>query len=99
MKVYYHATPEKNVRSILADGLQPSADGLVYLAESAEDAVRFLWDEQSDIWIFAVHISDGDNRNVEETFDHSASFFKCRSYGHWGAILPEHLEAVGIYRK
>lgn len=99
MKVYYHATPEKNVAGILAHGLQPSADGMVYLAESAEDAAKFLWDERSNVWIFAVRISDGDRRNVEETFDHSAPFFKCRSFGHWGAIQPEHLEAVGIYRK
>lgn len=94
MKFLYHATPEENAGSILAVGLRPSADGYVYLAESIEDARKFLWHEQSNIWIFSVRMREDDNALLEETFDHSRAFFRCRAFGYRGTIPPDRIDAV-----
>ena len=91
MKIYYHATKPENAGNILMHGLLPSADGYVYLADSIENAVKFLALECSDILVFSVHIKKCDEKNIEETFDHSREFFKCGAYGYHGIISPEKL--------
>ena len=42
-KVYYHATSYENLGSILVDGIKASdIDGVVYMTEKEEDAIKFL---------------------------------------------------------
>lgn len=73
------------------NGLLPSADGYVYLADSIENAVKFLSLECSDIMVFSVHIKKSDEKIIDETFDHSIEFFKCKAYGYRGTISPDKL--------
>lgn len=94
MRLFYHATLEENTGSILALGLRPSADGYVYLAESIEDALKFLWYAQSKVMVFSVRISRQDEVNVEETYDHSKGLFECRAWGYRGVIPPSKLKPV-----
>ena len=42
MKYYYHATRMENLHSIMLSGLNPGVDGLVYMCEKPEDAIKFL---------------------------------------------------------
>jgi len=86
----YHGTAERNLISILEEGIKPGPEGCVFLAETQFDALKFLalrcFDE--DIIVFEVEVSE---EKVEETFDHSYSFFKCKAYGYFGKIEPSML--------
>lgn len=42
MRYLYHATEFKNVKSILANGIKPSVDGVVYMTENPIDCAKFL---------------------------------------------------------
>lgn len=80
MKKYYHATPFKNLYSILEEGLKVGYDGITYLAETPQDALKFICLRCfDDILVIEVEL---DETKVQETFDHSYAFFKCRAYGY-----------------
>lgn len=87
MKTFYHATPFENLDSIIDKGILKSRyDGLVYLTEKPEEAVRFLAIRLCrEILVCEVEV---DESLIEETFDHSNVFFKCRAYGYKGDIKP-----------
>ena len=91
MKSYYHATIPENITKIWKEGLSPSADGLVYLAESIEDAVKFKCMISNQLYVLTIRLTKKDEYNLEETFDHSATFFNCRSFGYRGEIPPKKL--------
>jgi RNA:NAD 2'-phosphotransferase (TPT1/KptA family) len=75
----YHATRYENLESIMTEGIRTGFDGLVYLAETPLDAMKFLLIRLvQHIVVFKVIIPEED---VEETFDHSREFFKCRAFG------------------
>ena len=94
LKTYYHATPFENVDSIMCKGILCGVDGVVYLTENKEDAARFLIVRGcKDILTVEVVIDD---KNVEETFDHSYQFFKCRAFGYGDNIKPS--EIFNLYR-
>ena len=79
-KTYYHATPFENLVSIMDQGIRKSRDGVVYLTEKPEEATRFVVIRgHVDILVCEVQIEEN---MVEETFDHSEAFFKCRAYGY-----------------
>lgn len=79
-KSYYHATSIKNLESIIEHGIKPGYDGIVYLAETKEDALKFTCLRiTGDILIFEVKLPED---KVFETFDHSYNFFKCKSFGY-----------------
>ena len=101
MKVMYHATDYDNLYSILENGLKVnSIDGLVYLAETPEDALKFVCLRgYKKIVSFKVKIYKKDEDKLIETFDHSYNFFKCRSFGYMGNIPPEHIEPYMQYGK
>lgn len=99
MQTYYHATSPNNLRSIILQGLKPSADGYVYLADSVESAIKFIQLTKSEAFVFAVHFKKEDEQYIEETFDHSAEFFKCKSFGYWGTISPDKLELSHFWRR
>lgn len=79
-KTYYHATPFENLESIMDQGIRKSRDGVVYLTEKPEEATRFVVIRgYVDILVCEVQVKED---LVEETFDHSEVFFKCRAYGY-----------------
>lgn len=83
---YYHATQPANLSSILQNGIKKGFDGVVYLAETPEDAAKFLAIRLfKDILVFEVELDDKD---VCESFDHSYSFFQCRAFTYNSSIDP-----------
>ena len=75
---YYHATPYKNLESILDQGILRGYDGVVYLAKTKEDAVKFIAIRfEKDILVCEVQLNEA---NIKESFDHNESFFKCKAY-------------------
>lgn len=80
MKKMYHATRLSNFWSIVDKGLTPGVDGIVYLAETREDALKFISIRvfNEPILVLEVEVDEAD---LQETFDHSFNFFKARAWG------------------
>lgn len=78
-KTYYHATPFENLESIFMDQvIRKGCDGVVYLTEKPEDAVKFLMIRgYRKILVLGVDLEED---MVSESFDHSQAFFKCRAF-------------------
>ena len=78
LKSYYHATPFENLHSIFTKGILKGIDGVVYLTEKPDEAARFLAIRgYKKILVIEVVIEDD---LVEESFDYSEAFFKCKAY-------------------
>lgn len=89
MKKYYHATALKNLVSILDNGLHVGCDRITYLAETKEEAYRFIVLRCfEDILVIEVEL---DETKVEETFDHNPNFFKCKAFGYPELITPDEM--------
>lgn len=97
MPYFYHATSVENFESILSDGeIKVGFDGIIYLAESKEDSLKFIALRSFGEPIIVLELEVPDSTKIEETFDHSYSFFKCRSYGY-----PENISSnciINAYR-
>lgn len=79
-KSYYHATPFENLGSIFEKGICKGYDGVVYLTEKPEEAVRFVAIRGcKKILVIEVRVEED---MVSESFDHSQLFFKCRAYSY-----------------
>lgn len=92
MKYLYHATPFANLGSISCEGLKPQADGLVYLGETENDAAKFIAIRGcKDILIVKVKVPKRLENTIIETFDHSYSFFQCRSFASSIPIEPDRI--------
>lgn len=92
MKVLYHATDYNNLIPILEQGLKPGCDGVVYLAETPEDALKFVYLRgYKSIVTLQVKIHKKDEDKLEETFDHNYNFFKCKAFGYYGNIPPKNI--------
>ncbi len=98
MKTFYHATSKENLTSILKNGLKAGHDGCVFMTEKEDEAVRFLAVRLiPEIVTFKIKVYKKDYDKVQETFDHSQTFFKCRAFGYFGDIRVENIEASKIY--
>jgi len=88
-KTYYHATPYENLPSIIEKGILRGQDGYVYLTTDPVDATKFLrirgYDE---ILVCEVALEED---LVEESYDHSEAFFRCKAY-----IYPEDIPSDEI---
>lgn len=79
-KTYYHATPFENLESIMVTDqeIRKGCDGVVYLTEKPNDAVKFLVIRgYTKILVIGVDLEED---MVSESFDHSEAFFKCKAY-------------------
>lgn len=86
--VLYHATNYENLGSILAEGIKPSMEGIVYLADTPENAVKFVWFRGwKKILILRVNVE-----GAYKTYDHSKEFFQCDAYGYQGPISVESID-------
>lgn len=95
-KCFYHATPFENLCSILDKGIKVGHDGIVYLTETPEDAVKFLRIRlYNDVLVVCVELEECD---VHETFDHSQAFFKCRAFGYPKDIMPNQMGEMLRYK-
>lgn len=78
LKTYYHATPFENISSIFKKGILKGHDGVVYLTKQPDEAVRFVAIRgYKKILVIEVEVEEN---MVEESFDHSQAFFKCKAY-------------------
>lgn len=94
-KTYYHATEEKNFDSILEKGILKGIDGVVYVCEKPEEAVRFLAIRGIKIiFVFEVHIEES---FISESFDHNERFFRCKAYMYSKDILREEIVGCSKY--
>lgn len=95
-KTYYHATPYENLYSILDEGILAGPDGLVYLTDSPENAIKFLAIRLiEDVAVIQVDLEED---QVEESFDHNEVFFDCKAYFHEGDINPDNISEVYRYK-
>ena len=79
-----------NLYSILEHGIKPGVSHIVYLCETPQDSAKFAAIHGvKEILVCKVKMLKKDEKLIEETFDHSERFFKCRSYGYRGLINPE----------
>lgn len=79
-KTYYHATPFENLESIMDQGLHKGCDGVVYLTEKPEEAARFVAIRGcKKILVLGMELEED---LVNESFDHSEVFFKCKAYSY-----------------
>ena len=77
-KVYYHATPFENKDKVLTEGIHTGCDGVVYLCKRPDEAAKFVI-IRGYKKILALGVVVEENM-VEESFDHSEAFFKCKAY-------------------
>jgi len=97
-KTYFHATSYDNLIHIMHDGIKAGCDGLVYMCEKEEDAIKFpIIHGVPKIITFKIKIKEPDK--VIETFDHSYAFFKCRCWGFMGDIPADWIEPSKQYGK
>ena len=76
---YYHATRIFNIPSIYEKGLLKGIDGGIYLADTPTNASKFLLVRGiTDFAILPLEIED--TENIEESYDHSESFFGCKAW-------------------
>lgn len=93
IKKFYHATTADRLASITFEGVKPMID-FVYLCDTAVDCIKFLQVRMiplEDIRILEVEIDDS---LVEESFDHSYEFFKCKAYLTQHTIEPDKITAI-----
>lgn len=81
MKKMYHATPWSNFMGIVDKGIVPGIDHMVYLAETKEDALKFIAIRVRDEPILVMEVLV-DQSLLEESFDHNYQFFKARAWGY-----------------
>lgn len=96
MKKMYHATKLSNFWSILDNGLKPGVDGIVYLAETREDALKFISIRTFNEPVLVLEV-EVDETDIQETFDHSYSFFQCRAFGYPETIPCEQITNAWKY--
>ena len=93
---FYHATTLENMEKIAASGfIKKSWDGVVYLCKDPIDACKFL--VLRGLRKMCVIETELDENDVQESFDHSQSFFKCKAYIHNGDIRFTGAEKVEEY--
>lgn len=96
-KTYYHATPFENLNSIMSQGIRKGCDGVVYLTEKPGEAVRFVAIRgYMKILVLGIEIEE---EFIEESFDHSEAFFKCRAYMYKGDIPADEITEFLTYER
>ena len=93
---FYHATTLENAEKISEEKvIRCGCDGLVYLCKDPIDACKFLFIRL--IREARVIEVDLDAKDVEESFDHSQTFFMCKAYMHKGDIKLTGMEKAETY--
>ena len=90
IKYLYHATPYSNLGQILSQGITPYGEG-IYLADSYQNAAKFLLLRSSKVLVFKIKASKLDKKQLQESFDHSYNFFQCRAYIYTSGIIPTNI--------
>lgn len=93
---YYHAAPRETMVKIAGEGIiKKSWDGMVYLCKEAVDSCKFLiMRGMKEMSVIEIEL---DENEVEESYDHSEVFFKCKAYMHNGDIKLTGKERIWDY--
>ena len=93
---FYHAAPKETMMKIYAEGvLKKSWDGVVYMCKDPIDACKFL--VIRGMRQMSVIELELDEKEVEESHDHSETFFKCKAYLILGVIVLSGDERIFDY--
>ena len=96
-KTYYHATPLENLESIMDQGIRKGYDGVVYLTEKPDEAARFVAIRGCmKILVLGVELEED---LVNESFDHSQAFFKCKAYSYSDDIPADEITEFRKYER
>ena len=96
----YHATDYDKLGSILMRGVTPGPDGGVYLAETAQDALKFVVLRcYPSVLVIKIRKSKLNKELLAESFDHSRSFFDCRAWIYYGRITDYEIEEYTKYNQ
>lgn len=95
MKTYYHATQAENLESIIKDGLKRNnIEQAIFLCDKPEDAAKFLRVRLCPHFVvIPVQVHE---RFLEESFDHSEQFFKCKAWMYKKDIAPRYIDVDNI---
>lgn len=89
---FYHAAPKETMMKIYAEGvLKKSWDGVVYMCKDPIDACKFL--VIRGMRQMSVIELELDEKEVEESHDHSETFFKCKACRYYHCVHDRN----GIY--
>ena len=95
---FYHAAPKETMMKIYAEGvLKKSWDGVVYMCKDPIDACKFL--AIRGMRQMSVIELELDEKEVEESHDHSETFFKCKAYIKHGDIVLSGDERIFDYKE
>lgn len=95
MKYYHAATPETMMKITNDAVLKRGWDGLIYLCRKPEDAAKFVAIRGNKrIDVIEVKLNEKD---VEESNDHSEAFFGCKAYTYAGDIPLNGREKISEY--
>lgn len=91
MKTMYHATKLDNLDSILSNGLKRNnCEHVIFLCEKPEDAAKFLLVQGIEQFVvIPVFVHE---KFLDESFDHSFQFFKCRCWMYHKDIPPRNID-------
>lgn len=99
MKYLYHATDIRNLSSILRFGLKRNEYGMIYLADTEIDALKFVALRMiKEIAIIKVNIVELDQEKLIESNDHNYDFFKCKAWEYRNDISKTALKAYSVYK-
>lgn len=97
IKTYYHATPFENLESIMDQGICKGYDGVVYLTEKPEEAARFVAIRGCrKILVLGIELEED---LINESFDHSQAFFKCKAYSYAENIPADEIAEFLTYER
>lgn len=93
---FYHATTPENMQKIIDDGkIKHSFGGEVFLCKKPLDACKFLvLRGLRKVYVIEVELN---KNNVQESYDHAESFFRCKVYVHNGDIELSGKEIIEEY--
>ena len=97
----YHCFPSKILGDILTEGLKPGFDGVIYFADSFKSAAIFLLirgHQAKDLFVIEVPKELLDKNKIDESFDHSEEFFKCKAYVYGNTIPKKTIEKCNVYK-
>ena len=84
---YYHATSVNCAQQIALDGeIRPGYTGEIFLADSVDNAVKFVCFRLIGEQIVILEIDGLDESKISESYDHSEAFFGCKAWCYEGAI-------------
>lgn len=96
MKYYYHYTKAENAVSIISEGLT----GTTFMCENEQDCLLFAhiynYGQEVNIFIYKIKAEAVEDK-LEESFDHSYEFFKCRAFTFTGTIDYSDVEVSNAY--